>query len=97
MMEARIETSQEQNNTEIETDLEEVEATDLAANPEERKALVEWQEIPNEEAAVHFMREWRKEMMACQETTEAHLECKKPTSVDMESEVEHWEVPKTPK
>jgi hypothetical protein len=28
----------------------------------------------------------RKETTSCQETTEAHLECKKQTSVDMESE-----------
>jgi hypothetical protein len=32
--------------------------------------------------------------MACQEMTKAHLECEEPTSVDMEPEVEHWEVPK---
>jgi hypothetical protein len=31
------------------------------------------------EAAVHSMRTWRKEMMACQEPTEAHMECKEPT------------------
>jgi hypothetical protein len=40
------------------------------------------------------MKDGQKEMMACQETTEACLECKKPTSVDMEPEVEHQEVPK---
>lgn len=32
--------------------------------------------------------------MACQETTEAHLEFKEPTSVGMEYDAEHWEVPK---
>jgi hypothetical protein len=31
--------------------------------------------------------------MACQETTEACLECEEPTSVDMESEAGHREVP----
>jgi hypothetical protein len=31
--------------------------------------------------------------MACQETTEARLECREPTSVDMESEAEHREFP----
>jgi hypothetical protein len=40
-MEARIETSQEQSNTEIETDLEEVEAMEMEANPEETEAMVE--------------------------------------------------------
>jgi hypothetical protein len=37
------------------------------------------------EAAMYFMRAWLKEMMACQETTEALMECKDPTSEDMES------------
>jgi hypothetical protein len=32
--------------------------------------------------------------MACQETTEARLECKKPISEDMESVGEQQEVPK---
>jgi hypothetical protein len=41
-MEARIETSQEQSNSEIESDLEELEATNLDANPEETEASVEW-------------------------------------------------------
>jgi hypothetical protein len=36
--EARIETGQEQSNTEMETDLEEVETQDLEGNPEEMKA-----------------------------------------------------------
>jgi hypothetical protein len=39
------------------------------------------------------MREWRQETIACQDVTEARLECKKPTSVNMESEVDHQEVP----
>jgi hypothetical protein len=29
--------------------------------------------------------------MACQEMMEAHLECKEPTSEDMEPEMEHQE------
>jgi hypothetical protein len=40
------------------------------------------------------MRTWRKETMACQETTEERMECTKPTSEDTESEAEHREVPK---
>jgi hypothetical protein len=32
--------------------------------------------------------------MACQEMMEAHLECKEPNSVDMETEAEHREWPK---
>jgi hypothetical protein len=58
MMEARIEAGKEQSNTEMETNLEEMEAMDLEADPEEMTAIVEQQEIPNEEAAVHFMRLW---------------------------------------
>jgi hypothetical protein len=38
------------------------------------------------------MNAWRKETMTCKETTEARLECKKPTPKDMEAM--HWEVPK---
>jgi hypothetical protein len=33
----------------------------------------------------------RRETMACQETTEAHLECKEPTSEGMEPETVHQE------
>jgi hypothetical protein len=47
--EARIKTGQEKVNTEIKTDLEDVKATDLEANPEETEAVVERQEIPNKE------------------------------------------------
>jgi hypothetical protein len=39
-MEARIETGHEQIDTEIDIGLEEVEATNLEANPEERGAVV---------------------------------------------------------
>jgi hypothetical protein len=69
--EARIETGQEQGNAERETELEEVEAPDLDANPGETEAVVQRQEIPNEEAAFHSMRAWRKETVVCQETMEA--------------------------
>jgi hypothetical protein len=46
------------------------------------------------EDAIHSLRAWRKEKLACQETTEARLECKEATSEDMESEAEHRQVPK---
>jgi hypothetical protein len=39
-MEARIETSQDQSNTEIEMDLEAVEAMDSEANPGEKEVVV---------------------------------------------------------
>jgi hypothetical protein len=66
-----------------------VEVTDLEANPEETEAMVERQEISNEEAVVHSMRAWHKEAVACQETTEACLDSKEPNPDDME----HREVP----
>jgi hypothetical protein len=56
-----------------------VEVTNLEANPEEMAAVLERQEIPNEVAAVHPMRAWRKEKMAYQATKEC-LERKAPTS-----------------
>jgi hypothetical protein len=37
------------------------------------------------ETAIHSMRAWRKETMACQETKEACLECKEPTAEEMQS------------
>jgi hypothetical protein len=37
---------------------------------------------------------WQKEMMACQEATEACLESKEPTSGEIESVAVHGEVPK---
>jgi hypothetical protein len=40
------------------------------------------------------MKDGRKETMTCQEKTKARLECEKPTSVDVESDVEHQQVPK---
>jgi hypothetical protein len=42
------------------------------------------------ETAIHSLRTWREETMACQEPTESRLECKEPTTEDMEAE--HWEV-----
>jgi hypothetical protein len=58
-------------------------------------SLVSWMEIHQKiEATIHAMRAWRKETMACQDMTEACLECKEPTSEDMESKVEHLDVPK---
>jgi hypothetical protein len=52
---------------------------------------VERQETPNEDVAIYSLRECGKETMACQGTTEARLECEKPTPVYMESESEHRE------
>jgi hypothetical protein len=45
----------------------------------------------NMEAAIHSPRAWRKETMARLEMMEARLECKKPSSEDMEPETEHQE------
>jgi hypothetical protein len=44
------------------------------------------------EAIIDEMDAWQKVTMACQETTEAHLKCKEPTSEAMEAEQE--KVPK---
>jgi hypothetical protein len=63
----------------------------MEPNLEEKEAIVEWQKIHNKEAAIHSLRAYRKEMMAYQETMEAHLECEEPTSVDVVSEVVHLE------
>jgi hypothetical protein len=46
------------------------------------------------EATVHSLSTWRRETMACQEMTEANLECKEPTSEDMEPKVEDQKAPK---
>jgi hypothetical protein len=62
--------------------------------PGEKEAVVERQEVPNEEATVHSLSACWKETIACKETTEARLECEEPTSMDMESEAEHREVSK---
>jgi acetyl-CoA carboxylase alpha subunit len=54
--------------------------------------VMERQEIPKE-AAVHTMRAWQEETVACHETMAARLEYKEPMSKDMESEVECQKVP----
>jgi hypothetical protein len=46
---------------------------------------VEWQEIPNEEVAIHSLWGSRNDRMDCQEMTEARLECKEPTSPYMKA------------
>jgi hypothetical protein len=43
---------------------------------------------------INDMRAWQIETMSCQKTTKARLECKEPTSENMESVAEHREVPK---
>jgi hypothetical protein len=53
---ATTETVQEPMEVEIATDLEEMKATGLEANPEETEAVAELQEIPNDEAAVQTIR-----------------------------------------
>jgi hypothetical protein len=55
--------------------------------------VMERQEIPKEESAVHSMRAWQIVTMACQETTEANPEKEEPSSEEMESEVDRQEVP----
>jgi hypothetical protein len=37
----------------------------MEPNSGEKETVVKWQEIPNEEAAIHSSRACRKEMMAC--------------------------------
>jgi hypothetical protein len=51
-MKADIETCQKQREAESKTDLEEMDATDVEANPEEMKSLAEHLEVPKEGAAV---------------------------------------------
>jgi hypothetical protein len=46
------------------------------------------------DASLEEMKAWQKEMRACQEAAEACLESKEPTSVEIESKLEHQEVPK---
>jgi hypothetical protein len=55
----------------------------MELNPGEKEATVEGQETPNEDVAIYSLRNCQKETIACQGTTEAHLE----------SESEHREVP----
>jgi hypothetical protein len=74
----------------LEADLEKIEP-----NPGETEAVVERQEIPNEEIAIHPLRGCRNEGRACQETMEARLEQDKPASADKTPEVAHnQEVPR---
>jgi hypothetical protein len=83
-----------------ETDREEMMAR-MDANQERTNASLR-EEIQSGQAKMRSildvwivdMKDGRKETMASQETTEARLECEERTSVDMESESEHWEVPK---
>jgi hypothetical protein len=88
-MTARFEAKADANYKEMKGEMKEVMKAQMAS-------FVSWMDIHQEkmEAAIHVLRAWRREMMACQEMMEAHLECKEPTSEDMESEAEHWEVPK---
>lgn len=72
--------------------LGQTEATHLEANSIETEATVERQEIPNKEAAVHSMRAWQKETVACQVMTDVCKESKKPSPEEMESELERREV-----
>jgi hypothetical protein len=64
----------------VEANLEKIEP-----NSGEQEAMVERQEIPNEDVAVHSLKAYRNEITAYQETTEARLECKEPTSADMKA------------
>ena len=40
------------------------------------------------------MNAWREKSMTCQETTEAYLKCKEPTTKELQSEAKNCEVPK---
>jgi hypothetical protein len=51
------------------------------------------QEIPKEEAAVHSMRAWQIDTMACQEMMEANPEEEEPSPEEMEFEVYRQEIP----
>jgi hypothetical protein len=51
------------------------------------------QTIAKMDVSLEDMKAWQKEIRACQEATEACLESKGPTSVEIESELEHQEVP----
>jgi hypothetical protein len=57
----------------------------MGSNPGEKEAVVEWQEISNKEVAIHSLSACRNERTACQEMTEAHLECEEPASADMKA------------
>jgi hypothetical protein len=71
------------------------------ANPEkiepnigDKEAIVERQEISNEEVAIHSVRECRSETAASQEATEADIEKIEPDRGMMKSVAEHRVVPK---
>jgi hypothetical protein len=49
-------------------------------NPGEKETVMGRREVPNEETSIHSLRACRRETMACQEMTEAHLECNEPNS-----------------
>jgi hypothetical protein len=57
----------------------------MGLNPREKEAIVEQQEIPNEEIAIHSLKACQNKRTACQEMMEAHLECKEPTSADIKA------------
>jgi hypothetical protein len=46
----------------------------MEPNPGEKEAIVEWQEIPNEEVEIHSLRACRNERTACQEAMKANPE-----------------------
>jgi hypothetical protein len=88
-MMAKIKTDQEEMMTRMNTNQERMSAS---LREEIQSGQVEMRSIVD--ARIADMKDGRKETMACQEMVEAHLECEEPTSVDMEPEAEHWEIPK---
>jgi hypothetical protein len=58
----------------VEANLEKIEP-----NPGEKEAVVERQEIPNSEVAIHSLRACRNERTACQEVMKANREKVEPT------------------
>jgi hypothetical protein len=52
----------------------------MEPNPGEKEAVVERQESPNEEVAIHSRKTWRNERTVCQEATKSNPEKRKPTS-----------------
>jgi hypothetical protein len=51
----------------------------MEPNPEEKEAVVERQEIPNEEVAIHSLRACRNERTAIQEATKVNTAKMEPT------------------
>jgi hypothetical protein len=69
-------------------------ASRINANREEMNAKMDATK-ENMDVWIAEMRDGRKkEMMTCQEMTETCLDSKEPNPEDMQSGVEHWEVPK---